>query len=103
MIVPADGSAPPAALPNLEGASDPAFQPSGGLSAPPPVSLSGIDPDPPVPGQSVRLLGSGFDRIIPTNNRIFWPGDPTATETAVDMVTASGLTSTANLRLHTDG
>ena len=94
MIVPADGSAAPVPLPGLEGASDPAFQPSGVLSALRAVSLSGLDPDPPVPGRSVQFLGSGFDRIIPANNKIFWPGETTATETAAEAVTESTLTTT---------
>jgi len=94
MIVPADGSAPPAALPGLEGASDPAFQPRGALSAPPAVSLTGFDPDPPIPGQPVRLLGGGFDQIIPANNRIFWPSDAGGTETAVERVSGSALSTT---------
>jgi hypothetical protein len=43
---------------------------------------------------SVQFLGSGFDRIIPANNRIFWPGETTATETAAEAVSESTLTTT---------
>ena len=101
-VVPADGTAPPALLPGLDGAAHPAFQPSGALSAPSALSLSGSDPDPPVPGQSVKLLGAGFDWIIPSNNRIFWPGETSESETVTEMVTESTL-STVMPRLVTAG
>ena len=93
VLAPVDGSAAPAALPGLEGASDPAFQPSGALSAPPALSLAGVDPDPPVPGQPVQLLGAGFDWIIPSNNRVFWPTADAHTETAVSAATSGSLTT----------
>jgi len=42
----------------------------------------------------VRLLGGGFDQIIPANNRIFWPSDAGGTETAVERVSGSALSTT---------
>ncbi len=73
VLVSADGSAAAVALPGLGSASEPAFKPTGTLSAPPSLTLTGTNPDPPLPGGSVRLLGSGFDWIIPANNRVSWP------------------------------
>ena len=72
-LVPADGSAPGASLPGLAAASDPAFQPGGALEPHSSVAITGLDPDPPTPGEPVTILGSGFDWIIPANNRVFWP------------------------------
>lgn len=73
VLAPADGTAAPVALPGLGSASDPAFRPQGVLAPPPSLTITGFSPDPPVPGTTVQLLGSGFDWIIPGNNQVHWP------------------------------
>jgi Carboxypeptidase regulatory-like domain/Bacterial Ig-like domain (group 2) len=94
MLVPVDGSAPPVALPGLGGATDPAFRPNRPLLAPASLNLTGTDPDPPVPGQRVTLLGGGFDWIIPSNNQIFWPAAEGAEESTVTSAAPTALTTT---------
>lgn len=83
VVVPSDGSGPALALPGMAGAADPAFQPGGALVSPPALTLTGIDPDPALPGDEVRILGSGFDDLIPDNNRVFWPTADGPTEVGV--------------------
>ncbi|MFQ5536471.1 MAG: SdrD B-like domain-containing protein [Gemmatimonadota bacterium] len=92
LLVAADGGAPPVPLPGLENASDPAWQPHGPLTVPPSVNLTGLDPDPPLPGDPVRILGSGFDVLIPANNRVFWPTSDGSRELDVDRVAPDALT-----------
>lgn len=91
VAVPANGGAPPVLLPGLEGATDPAWRrsvPGGGDGTP---ALTGTDPDPPLPGQAVALVGGGFDWIIPTNNRVFWPTADGSEESTTNGVTATRL------------
>ena len=42
---------------------------------------------------AVQLLGAGFDWIIPSNNRVFWPTADAYTETAVSAATSGSLTT----------
>ncbi len=93
-LFPASGAAPGAPLPGLEGASHPAFQPSGALSAPASLSLTGLVPDPPVPGQPVEILGSGFDWIIPANNLVTWPTFGGIEETLGSEASPTGVVTT---------
>jgi hypothetical protein len=94
MVVPVSGDAPGAALPGLDGATDPAFKPSGTLARSPEVGVTGFDPAEPSPGEPVRVLGSGFDWIIPLNNTVVWPTRDGATETSdVTSVTETSLTT----------
>lgn len=86
-VVPAAGGAPGALLPGLEGATDPAFKPSTPLEAPPPVSVTGLDPSTPIPGEPLTILGSGFDWIIPENNHVFFPTHDGVEEGEIDGVT----------------
>ncbi len=94
VVVPSDGSGPPLTLPGLQAASDPAFQPRGALVSPPALVLSGIEPDPALPGQEVRVLGSGFDDLIAGNNRVFWPTVDGPVEVEVLGVGADALRTT---------
>lgn len=93
LLAPADGSAPPVALPGLDGANGPAWEVGGGAGSPPALSLTGLNPDPPVPGQTVEILGSGFDDIIPKNNEVSWPTPDGAKATEVTKVTPSAITT----------
>ncbi|MBW2256467.1 MAG: hypothetical protein JRI25_17990, partial [Deltaproteobacteria bacterium] len=90
-VVPADGSAPGASLPGLDGASDPAFRSGGGSATPPPVTITGLDPDPPIPGEEVTIRGAGFDWIIPSNNRVFWPTPEGSVEVEILSVTKDAI------------
>ncbi len=94
MLVPSDGSAAGVALPGLAGATDPAFKPTGTLAAAPSVSVTGFNPDPPIPGTQVQVLGSGFDWIIRTNNRVVWPTRDGSVESSVGLVTEGSITTT---------
>lgn len=101
-LVPADGSAPAVALPGLGSASSPAMKPTGSLAAPPTVTVTGIQPDNPIPGDVVTIVGSGFDWIIPANDQVIWPttdgtaqGDiksvtPTAIKVVMPVTVAAG-------------
>jgi hypothetical protein len=91
VLVPSDGRAPAVALPGLGGATDPAFKPAGALASLPGVTVTGFNPDPPVPGGAVEVLGSGFDWIIPSNNRVVWPVRDATVETAVGQVRAGSI------------
>ncbi|MFQ5536470.1 MAG: Ig-like domain-containing protein [Gemmatimonadota bacterium] len=91
VAVPADRGAPPVPLPGLKGGRDPAFRPSGALQAPPNLAVTALDPDPPVPGEEARILGSGFDWIIPANNRVTWPTQDGTVEGEIREVTATSL------------
>lgn len=88
MVVPADGSGPPAPLNGLGDAVDPAFRPSSPLAAPSAPVLTGLSPDPPIPGQPVAVLGRGFDLVVPANNRLSWP-TPEGSE-LLDLLEVSG-------------
>jgi len=71
MIAPANGSGP--ALPLGHGAaSDPVWRTGGGASAPQPVVVSGLEPEAPAAGEEVTILGSGFDVLIPDNNKVMF-------------------------------
>lgn len=94
LLVPTGGSAPPVVLPGLEGATDPAWQgTSVGGGSPPGLDLTRLDPDPAIPGQEVSIVGSGFDWIIPANNKVFWPGPDGALTGEVLAVTATSIRS----------
>ncbi len=72
-IAVSDGGAPAVPLP-LGAGSDPAWSGSGPPgSAPTPLALSEMIPAQPVPGTEVRILGTGFDYLIPANNEVFFP------------------------------
>lgn len=94
-VAPADGSAPAVVLPGLESAIDPAWEGSGPPPAPPlpPLTLTGFQPDPGVPGQPVAILGTGFDWIIPANNQVFWPVADGTFSSAVTGVGETGLST----------
>ncbi len=94
VLVPSDGSAEGVALPGLAGASDPAFKRTGSMAPVPSVSVAGFNPDPPIPGTQVQVLGSGFDWIIRTNNRVIWPTRDGAVESAVGVVVEGSITTT---------
>lgn len=91
VLVPSDGSAPPVALPGLTGAGDPAWRPRGGLAAVPDVRVDGFEPDPPVPGSAVSILGTGFDWIIPGNTHVFWPTRGGTVSSPVSAVTQNAI------------
>lgn len=94
-LVAADGDAPPTLLPGIgAGATDPAFRPSTPLAPVPGVEVRALDPDPPVPGEPVTLVGSGFDWIIPSNNVVTWPTGEGREESEVSSVTEDALVST---------
>ncbi|MHB1191759.1 MAG: hypothetical protein ACYC6F_01835 [Longimicrobiales bacterium] len=94
VLVPADGSAEGVVLPGLAGASDPAFKRTGSLAPAPSVSVAGFNPDPPIPGTQVQVLGSGFDWIIRANNRVIWPTRDGSVESQVGAVTEGSITTT---------
>ena len=94
VLVPSDGSAEGVALPGLAGASDPAFKRAGSLAPAPSVSVAGFNPDPPIPGTQVQVLGSGFDWIIRANNRVIWPTRDGSVESQVGAVTEGSITTT---------
>lgn len=93
MLVPADGEAPPLALPGLSGATDPAWQPGAGATPAAVPAVTGLDPDPPLPDRTVEVLGSGFDDIIPANTKIFWPTPDGSTATEITAVTPTTITT----------
>ncbi|MBI4540748.1 MAG: carboxypeptidase regulatory-like domain-containing protein [Gemmatimonadetes bacterium] len=73
-IVAADASAPPVAL-ALEGVeeTDPAWRGGVVQKAVDPVVVGSMVPSRPLPGQEVRLVGSGFDWILPANVKVLFP------------------------------
>jgi len=71
-LVAADGSAPAVSLGTGE-ALYPAWRPVGEAVAPAALTLTGLSPEQPTPGGEAELLGSGFDWIIPANDRVFFP------------------------------
>jgi hypothetical protein len=93
MLVPADGSAAAVALPGLGSATDPAWRRTGSLAPAPSVSVTGFNPEPPIPGGAVQVLGSGFDWIIRTNNHVTWPTRDGAVQSVVGLVTEGSITT----------
>ncbi len=93
MVAPVDGGSPPMAL-GISGA-DPAWgSASGGFtppSPPPPVDITGLDPEVPIPGQEALILGSGFDPIIASNTRVFFPTSEGEVEVEVLEITATSI------------
>ena len=93
MVAPVDGASPPMAL-GISG-TDPAWgSASGGFtppSPPPPVEITGLDPETPVPGQEALILGSGFDPIIASNTRVFFPTEGGEVEVEVLEITATSI------------
>ena len=57
------------------------------------MSVSGFDPEPPVPGSPVKILGSGFDWIIPANNAVTWPTRTGSVVSEITGVTAESITT----------
>ncbi len=85
-LVPVDGSGP--AVPIGATGTFPAWKRTGGASAAPSsLVLTGLQPENATPGGQVDILGSGFDWIIPANNRVFFP-TPEGEEEA-ELITAS--------------
>ena len=93
MVAPVDGGSPPMAL-GISG-TDPAWgSASGGFtppSPPPPVEITGLDPEVPIPGQEALILGSGFDPIIASNTRVFFPTSEGEVEVEVLEITATSI------------
>lgn len=89
-VVAADGSAPAAPLP-LGSGQDPAWRGGGAQTSPRALSLQGIEPVRPAPGQEAEILGSGFDLLIPRNNRVHFPGAEGPVEAEVLRVAADRL------------
>ncbi len=90
-LVPADGSAPAVVLPGLASASSPAMKPSGTLQTPPAVTVTGLQPANPVPGDVVTIVGSGFDWIIPANNQVIWPTSDGTANGVIKSVTPTAI------------
>ena len=92
VLVDASGAAPPASL-GLAGATDPAWRGSAPSASPASPAIRALEPEPAIPGGEVRLVGSGFDWIIPTNNRVFFPGADGPVEGDVLAATPGTLTA----------
>ena len=91
MVAPVDGRSP--VMPLGMSGTDPAWgSASGGFTppAPPPaVQITGFDPATPIPGQEATILGSGFDPIIASNTRVFFPVDGGEVEVDILRITAT--------------
>jgi len=72
-LMPSDGSGPPVLVANSEGVTDPAWQPDGSLLPPGSITVTGYQPAEPAPGDDIEIIGTGFDWIIPANNRVTFP------------------------------
>ncbi|GMV03867.1 MAG: hypothetical protein AMXMBFR53_01490 [Gemmatimonadota bacterium] len=93
VLVPSDGAGAAVPLPGLGSASDPAFKRTGSLAPSPAVNVTGFSPSPPLPGAQVQILGSGFDWILPGNNRVVWPTRDGTVEGEIRAVTETSLTT----------
>ncbi|MGW8268064.1 MAG: hypothetical protein ACWGSQ_16975, partial [Longimicrobiales bacterium] len=78
-VVGSDGIPPPVPLP-LGLGTDPAWKGAGAIETPPTLQLESLSPPAPTPGGEVWVLGSGFDFIIPGNNRVWFPTSDGAQE-----------------------
>jgi len=81
-LMPSDRSGPPVLVANSEGITDPAWQPDGSLQAPESITVTGYQPAEPAPGDDVEIVGTGFDWIIPANNRVTFPAPVEGVSTA---------------------
>ena len=92
VLVDPNGVAPAVPL-STGAAADPVWRGAAPAGSSPSLALTALQPSPAIPGAEVRIVGRGFDWIIPANNRIFFPSASGPVPGEISAVTETILTA----------